>query len=305
MRRYLILGSILLFCVACGTQSGEEDVISFFQPQVKEHLQVLCSEALAGREAGQPGEAAAALYLAGFLQEKGLKPLGDSDTYFQAFPLKGYRAQQVGSRMVFCETKREPDCLSENVLALLEGQETGVIVLCAHYDHLGIIEGELYPGANDNASGVAVLLEMINGLVEEQPQKTLLFAFWGAEEKGLWGSRHFCEQPPLPLEQIECVLNLDTVGNLAGKELLGWAGPENERTREIVQGLAAQGWQINWEERGAHNSDHFSFAQKGIPSFTLLSPTWLDENHTPRDTVEKIKIEPLTDLVLTLLNIFK
>jgi aminopeptidase YwaD len=296
-----------LLCPACSDQqiNNTAQESHDLRPEVLKHLQVLCSEQMAGREGGTRGEAEVALYLASFLQEKGLRPAGEGGTYFQAFSIKGYQPRLLGQRMVFQQTNSLPSRTSENVLGILEGRQQDVIVLSAHYDHLGLINGTLYSGANDNASGVSVVLEVVNGLAGQKPERTILFAFWGAEEKGLWGSKYFCEHPTLPGERIKCIVNLDTVGNLKQKTLLGWLGSANEITQEIVASLEEQGWQINWEDNSKHSSDHYSFAQKGIPGFTLLSPTWLEKNHTSLDTVKEIKIKPMEDLVLALLNILK
>jgi aminopeptidase YwaD len=304
---FLAFFCTLFLLTACSTHKLESkpQPNNDLQQGISEYLQILCSDKMAGREGGTRGEAEAALYLAKFLQEKGLKPAGEGKTYFQAFSINGYRPTLSGKRMAFYQDNSLPKKTSENVLAILEGRTEEVIVISAHYDHLGIINGELYPGANDNASGVSVVLEIINGLAGQRPEKTILFAFWGSEEKGLWGSRYFCAQPTIPWERIKCMINFDTVGNLEQKILLGWLGSENQLTQEIVEGLEEQGWQISWEDNSKHSSDHFPFAKKGIPSFTLLSPTWLEKNHTPLDTVKEIKIKPLEDLAHAFVHILK
>jgi Zn-dependent M28 family amino/carboxypeptidase len=262
---------------------------------------------MAGRAGGTEGEAETALYLANFLQERGLKPAGEGETYFQTFSLKEYAPKKVGERMTFAPVSSTEKGSSANVLGLLEGRKKEVIIVSAHYDHLGMINGQLYPGANDNASGVSAVLEIIAGLVEKgKPEKTLLFTFWGSEEKGLIGSKYFCTHPTLPLEQIKCIVNFDSLGNLTSKKLLlGWQDEENELTKEITEKLAEDGWQINWKNDSGHSSDHFSFSQKKVPGFTLLSPDWLKNNHTPLDTVTEIRTAPLRELVLSFIDILK
>lgn len=305
---FLLFCCTLLLLTACWSEKreGRPQFNNDLQQGLKEHLQVLCSEQMAGREGGSRGEAEAALYLAKFLQEKGLKPAGEGETYFQAFPLKEYEPILQDGRMTLRPVSSLQKRTSENVLALLEGRKKEVIVVSAHYDHLGVIKGELYPGANDNASGVSVVLEIINGLAGQKPARTILFAFWGSEEKGLLGSKYFCANPTIPLGKIKCMVNFDTLGNIKdGKMLLGWLGTENQVTKEITESLTEQGWQISWENDSRHSSDHFSFRQKDVPSFTLLSPAWLENNHTSLDTVKEIKIGPLEDLVHSFINILK
>ncbi len=276
------------------------------QEGIREHLAQLCSEEMEGREGGKKGEAQAALCLARFFQKMELKPAGDEGTYFQSFFINEYEPKLQEKRIKLCQINSFKRANSENILGILEGQAPEIIVVSAHYDHLGKINGEIYPGANDNASGVSAVLEIIHKLAGTKPQKTLLFAFWGAEEKGLLGSQHFCTHPTVALQDIKGIINLDTVGNLqADKRLLGWLGGESELTEEWVSELAQEGWQISWEKTKGRNSDHASFAKKGIPGFTLLSPTWLENNHTPEDLPQNIKIESLAELVSVLLKILK
>ncbi|HHX96160.1 MAG TPA: M20/M25/M40 family metallo-hydrolase [Clostridia bacterium] len=305
MKRLSLIFLCLILFTACGLEKSTRIIEkeNSFRPQIKEHLEILSSEKFAGREAETGGEAIAAFYIAQFLQEQGLTPCGDAATYFQTFTINGYRPFRQNGRMIF---KSDPSLSSQksaNVLGLREGESKDIIIISAHYDHLGIIDGQLYPGANDNASGVSVVLEIINGLGKRKTAYTMLFAFWGAEEKGLLGSQYFCEHLPFERERIKGVINLDSVGNLKKQQLLGWLGEENEITNKIIAGLENEGWTITWEKNRKHNSDHFSFAQKGIPGFTLLSPTWLVKNHTSADEIQQIKIKPLENLVLALLNI--
>ena len=310
MKRALLLFCFcctLLLIVACSTQGqqGEIKVNQDIEQDIKEHLLVLCSEKMAGRAGGTKGEAETALYLADFLQENGLKPAGEGETFFQTFSIKEYAPQKVGGRMTFGPVSSTAKGTSANVLGLLEGRKKEVVIVSAHYDHFGMINGQLYPGANDNASGVAAVLEIITGLAEEKPENTLLFAFWGSEEKGLIGSRYFCLNPTISWEQIKGIVNLDTVGNLKEKKLLGWQEKENEETREITEQLSEAGWQISWQKDPGHSSDHFSFSLKNVPGFTLLSPDWLKNNHTSLDTEKEIKTAPLRELVLSFIDILK
>lgn len=299
---------VLLLVSACSPPEQQEELRlnQDIQEGLKKHLQQLCSEKMAGREGGTKGEAEAALYIAGFLEEMGLKPAGDGETYFQSFAIKEYAHRKIGKRMTFAPTSSVDKGISDNILALLEGRTKEVIVVSAHYDHLGVINGQLYPGANDNASGVSAVLEIMKGLAAEKPERTILFAFWGSEEKGLLGSRYFCSHPTIPWEGIKCIINFDTVGNLEGKKLLlGWKEKDNEVTKEIIERLAEADWQISWEKDPAHNSDHYPFSLKNVPGFTLLSPAWLEKNHTPLDKVKDIRTPPLQELVNSFINILK
>jgi aminopeptidase YwaD len=263
------------------------------------HLIFLTDEAREGRRGGSRGEGEAALYIARLLKERQYLPWGDGGTFFQVFPLENYELAQVKGRMIFHRTSPAIAGYSENILAFQPGEGEGVVVVSAHYDHLGKDEKGHYPGGNDNASGVALALELAAALKGRTLPFSLLFAFWGAEEMGLLGSYHFCRHPPpgLSLDQIRLVINYDSVGKLEEKELLGWLGEENDLGRRFLDQLAREGWKVVWEEKHEHQSDHLPFAEKGIPSFTLLSPKWLEDNHTPRDTVDSLNLELLQELL--------
>ncbi|MCR4442391.1 MAG: M20/M25/M40 family metallo-hydrolase [Peptococcaceae bacterium] len=266
--------------------------------RIMTHVEQLAGKEMAGRRVGSRGEAGAALYLARHLKKAGLCPAGDAGTFFQAFPVCKYEPVLADKRMTLRQSSAEPAGFSENVLAALPGKTGEVIIVSAHYDHLGIVEGNLYPGASDNASGAAVVLELALALREEKPKYTILFAFWGGEEAGLLGSDHFSETPTVAPEKISALVNLDSIGNLGpDKKLLGWKAGENEVSAEILNKLAQQGWEVSWEKGNGHKSDEASFAQKGMAGFTLLSPNWLVDNHTPRDTADRVQTGYLVELL--------
>jgi aminopeptidase YwaD len=290
MRKLTLLFLCFLFILGgCGANPGEtaEDAIeASTEESFGEHLEKLTAKSFEGRRAGTRGDARSALYLARCFQKAGLKPIGDGKTFFQSFSIGGYETVLSQGRMTFRKAGG-PSIRSENILGLLPGEKEDIVVICAHFDHLGTIEGVLYPGANDNASGAAAVLEMIN-IMKKKPEYTMLFALWGAEEMGLLGSAYFCDNPAVPLEKIKLVINLDSIGNIQDDRLLGWSGQDSPLGDEVLESLAQKGWEISFEDTKEHNSDHHSFNQKGIPGFTLLSPEWLQENHTPHDTPDKV-----------------
>jgi len=266
--------------------------------RITAHIERLTGDEMAGRRVGSRGEAKAALYLARCLQKAGLLPAGEAGTFFQAFPVCRYEPVMVDRRLTLKQASAGPVGISENVLAVLPGATDQVIVVSAHYDHLGTVEGNVYPGANDNASGTAVVLELAAALKGEKPKYTMLFAFWGGEEAGLLGSAYFSENPTVEREKIRALVNLDSIGNLgADRKLLGWKAGESETAAEILKKLAQQGWEVEWEKTNGHRSDEASLARKGVPGFTLLSPNWLQDNHTTRDTADRVRTEYLVELL--------
>lgn len=283
-------------CGANPSETAEDAIEAATEESFGEHLEKLAAKNLEGRRAGTRGDAKSALYLARCFQKAGLKPMGDGKTFFQSFPIGNYETVLSQGRMTFRKAGGRPQS-SENILGLLPGEKEDIVVLSAHFDHLGIIEGELYPGANDNASGTAAVLEMIN-IMGEKPKYTMLFALWGAEEMGLLGSAYFCDNPTVPWEKIKLVINLDSIGYIQDNRLLGWSGQDGSLYHEVLEKLAQKGWEISFEDTQEHNSDHHSFNQKGVPGLTLLAPGWLQENHTPHDTPDKVN----RGAVLRLLN---
>lgn len=294
---------VFLFCL-CGCRNKNTEppaVAETPENRIERHLRELTAKDMAGRRGGSRGEARAALYLAHQLQQAGLKPAGEAGTYMQSFSMGNYEPVLVDKRMTFRHAPGSNNSVSENILGMLPGIEDKVIIVSAHYDHLGVIKDKIYPGANDNASGAALVLELAAALSREMPRCNILFAFWGAEEMGLLGSAYFNAHPTVPLDKVLSVVNIDSVGNLRpDKKLLGWSTVQNETSKYIVEVLNNEGWEIDWQKTDKHSSDHASFSGAGISAFTLLSPHWLDDNHTPQDTVNKIKTGLLAELLFAI-----
>lgn len=305
-KKTLLLACFLILCVACSRQVLPEKSAALSpETRVNRYLQDLTGNSFAGRKGGSRGEARAALYLARHLQKAGIQPAGEGDTYFQSFPIAEYEPVLVDKRMTFRMVSGGPAGSSANVLGYIPGQQEEIIVLSAHYDHLGTIGGTLYPGANDNASGVALIMELLTELKKETPQYSILIAFWGAEEMGLLGSSFFCDNPTVSWGRIKCIVNLDSIGNLRpDKKLLGWQGGQNELSNTIIDIIDREGWSITWEKAEKNNSDHYPFFKKGVAGFTLLSPAWLEFNHTPQDTMEIVEIGLLLEFMDALKKAF-
>ncbi len=259
----------------------------FSQKALMEHVAFLAAPEREGRGLGSEGLAASARYVADQFQKMGLKPGGDGGTYFQKFTVeKGPQGTPVEAL---------------NVIGVLPGTKAELsgqsAVISAHYDHLGRgwpdarkeHEGQLHLGADDNASGVAVLLELARSAASaEKPARTLVFAAFSAEEAGLRGSEHYVQHPPFPLEKTIGVLNLDTVGRLGSQKLqiLG-TGTASEwqhifRGASFVTGVESQNVPGTWEA-----SDQASFIRKGVPGVQLFSGPHADY-HRPGDGVLQI-----------------
>lgn len=249
-----------------------------------------------GRNAGSLGEIRAAKYLSSQLSILGLKPMGDKETGFmQVFTIPPVIESIINGRLTFkpgnVSQLRTP---SVNILGALEGENTEeIIMLSAHYDHLGVYEGRLYPGANDNASGVGCVLDVMRRILREgvTPKRTIVLAFWSAEEMGFVGSQAFVNSPTFPLSQIQAVLNVDTIGNGEIGDFALWSEGDNPAFVAMHKAASEAGASAPKMSPAGHNSDSISFASARIPAVTLLARDWLKKNHTPEDDINLLKPE--------------
>lgn len=268
------------------SRSAMEDIIALTSPEMQ------------GRKAGSAGEARAAEYLSLELSMLGLKPMGNPDTGFtHAFTIPPVLETRVNGRLTFRPGEnRSLRTPSANLLGgLVGGNQAEIILLSAHYDHLGVYEGQIYPGANDNASGVGCILDVMRRILREgkTPKRTIVLAFWSAEEMGFVGSQAFVQASPFPLQQIKAVLNADTVGNGVIGDFALWAEGENIAVKAIRQAASECRASALITPTAGHNSDSVSFISAGIPAVTLMTRAWLDKNHTPEDTLALLKPEQL------------
>ncbi|MEA4902181.1 M28 family metallopeptidase [Desulfitobacterium sp.] len=264
-----------------------------------EDITALSAPEMQGRQAGTVGENKASSYLSKQMSSLGLIPMGDQGKNFtQVFTIPPVSKNVVNGRLTFIPgtlgSLRTP---SVNLLGAIKGKvQDQVILVSAHYDHLGVYQGKIYPGANDNASGVSCVLEVIRRLLRDgkPARKTVVFAFWSAEEMGFIGSKAFVQSPTFPLGQIQAMLNIDTVGNGPVGDFGLWSVNEDNIAYQAVRAAAIQaGASAGRTPFGGHNSDQASFAQTGIPAVTLMAGDWLNKNHTPEDTIDLIEPEQL------------
>ncbi|HEV8725916.1 MAG TPA: M20/M25/M40 family metallo-hydrolase [Candidatus Binatia bacterium] len=203
---------------------------------------------------------------------------------------------------------------TENVVAILPGADPSLnkenIVIGAHYDHLGFghfgareraSEGQIHPGADDNASGIAVVLDSARRLrqLPAKPARTVIFVAFSGEELGLYGSRHFVGYAPF-LSSTKAMINLDMVGRLRENRLTVFGARSGEKFSDIVSEAARElGLEISQSD-SVGRSDHMSFYNRQIPVLHFFTGNHADY-HRPTDTWEKLNIEGMgkvSDLVL-------
>jgi hypothetical protein len=203
-----------------------------------------------------------------------------------------------------------------NVMACLPGvgpQADQYVVTGAHYDHLGRGRlghqlgppGSIYPGADDNASGTATILELASRYAHSSPRpRTIVFICFSAEEEGLIGSEYFVNHPPIPLDKIIAMVNFDMVGRLRD-HLLYMGGQGTAADLEEIVSVAKSASDLTLKSIGRGGlgpSDHMSFAQKRIPVLFFFSGIHSDY-HRPTDTYDKINYDGIDDVAGFAVNV--
>lgn len=197
------------------------------------------------------------------------------------------------------------DYHSQNVIGFLPGKSKrdSFVVFSAHYDHLGRVGDAYFPGANDNASGVSMLLELASyyALPENAPEYSIVFMAFGAEEAGLIGSGFYVNNPLFPLKSIKFLINLDLLGT--GEE--GITVVNATKFPEQFNKLNAINNQKNYlaavRQRGpAANSDHYFFTEKGVPSFFIYTMGGIAAYHDIYDRAETLPLTKYPEVFLLL-----
>ena len=258
---------------------------------LRARVEALCAPRLAGRAAGSAGGAWAADTLVAWYEAAGLQP-AFAGSWVQRFPLhgEGWAGQPLAGRQ------------GGTVGALLPG--TGRLagrwlVVAAHLDHLGPVAGDLadgevpaagayYPGANDNASGIVVVHELARRLAAEPgvpaaDRRGVLFLHPDAEEVGLQGASWFVDHAPVPLDSIDVMVNLDTVGRLSdGRLIVSGIGTAAPLEAAVRRASASAGVAVNPSRGGWSGSDHMVFNTREVPVLFLFGGPYAEYNR-PED----------------------
>ncbi|KAB2954532.1 M20/M25/M40 family metallo-hydrolase [Heliorestis acidaminivorans] len=261
-----------------------------------DHIATLSQPAFEGRLAGTAGEARAGEYIARLWERWDLEPRGDAATYFQTFAIPPLTLIEDGERARLQPTAG-PSNVADNLIGFLPGRDPflrqQVVVLSAHYDHLGQWGNRFYGGANDNGSGVALLLELARQMTQRRPRRSVAFIAFSGEEAGLLGSRHYVNHASIPLEHMVALINLDTLANGNAEDFIYWSAnalPWQDKIHAIAEDC---GIRINHQSTDRNSSDHRPFEEKGVPAMTILSNQWLHKNHTVDDDISLINPEKL------------
>lgn len=313
----------------------ERGYASITEDRSRNMMEFLADDLLEGRDAGMRGGQLAAHYIVSLLREWGIAPLPDAlkhqlgitteavepmgrttESYMQPFDVAQLTKPDRGPWQV------HPDSIARvkargahrlrhlnNILACIPGKRTDeFVVVGAHYDHEGcftdLADDGIYNGADDNASGVVAVLQMARAFVQsgEQPERTVIFAFWDGEEKGLLGSRHFVAKCRF-ISQVRSYLNFDMIGRgpAHNPKLVSYFFTASHPVfgEWLKRDFARRNWCFEPSYRAWDNpvggSDNGSFARVGVP--IIWYHTEGHEDYTrPSDTADKINYEKMTDI---------
>ncbi|WP_366184463.1 M28 family peptidase [Flavobacterium ovatum] len=274
------------------------------EAELKEHLYIIASDSMQGRETGSLGQKKAANYLVSQYQKNDISYPESLSNYSQKVPSKSLKARN-GQYLND----------SENICAFIKGTEKPeeIIVLSAHYDHVGSRNGQVFYGADDNGTGTAALLEIaqafkIAAKEGNGPKRSILFLHVTGEEHGLLGSKYYSENPIFPLANTVSDINIDMIGRrdsdhsqnnnyvyAIGAERLSSdlynilvAVNEKYTKLDVDFRYTANNDPSNYYTR----SDHYNFAKFGIPSVFFFNGVHPDY-HRSTDTADKIEFDAL------------
>lgn len=258
---------------------------------IRQHVEYLASPALEGR-GDERGKKLASAYIVDQLEQSGLKPLF-GDAYFQSIP-----GLPTGSG--------QATIAGRNVGGWIEGTDPALrneyIIISAHYDHLGIRNGRLYPGADDNASAVAMVLEAARLLQLDRPLRSVAVVSFDLEEQMLWGSRWFVAHPPWPLKQVKLFITADLIGRSLGNLPLNnifAIGAEHADGLKPIVNAAQRPGTVEIQHLGVDlvgtRSDYGPFRDEKIP-FLFFSSGEHPDYHTPDDTPDRIDYAKVADV---------
>tara|TARA_B110000444_G_scaffold128_1_gene145 strand:+ start:448 stop:1479 length:1032 start_codon:yes stop_codon:yes gene_type:complete len=320
----ILLNFLLIFSFSSYSQENIKFSKTIQIEDLYKHISVLSSDSLEGRETGKRGQKMAADYIASFFSSIGIPPF-KKNTYYQKFKVKSERhickcddCDLDFFKRIF---KSNQTIRGENVLGYIEGSDLKdeLLIITAHYDHLGMHDSLIFNGADDDASGVSAALEIAEAFMLAKksgngPRRSVLIMPVSGEEKGLLGSRYYTDNPIYPLENTVANLNIDMIGRLddwhdngnyvylIGSDRLSYDLHQvNEKMNSEYVGLDLD-YRFNEEDdpnRYYFRSDHYNFAKNNIPVIFYFNGVH-EDYHKPSDTIEKIdfeKIKVITKLV--------
>lgn len=296
MRNILFIFCFIGFAANVFAQTATEQSTLFNEKELLKHVESLSSAAFEGRRTGTEGASKARKYIINQFHSLQVKPLGNS--FDQPFS--------------FIKKKQKYNGI--NILGLVSGTKfpKKYIVISAHYDHEGVKNGQIYHGADDNASGISALFAFAEYFRNNPPEHSVILAAFDGEELGLEGSKYFVKKTVIPSEDFLINLNMDMISRSDKNELYVSGTSENKKLAYLIANFK-HSYQIklltghdgydgldNW----IYASDHANFHKKGIP-FLYFGVEDHKDYHEPSDTYENIHPKFYTEAVKTIIEVFK
>lgn len=286
---------IALLLVSCKTETPVKEV------SMKDDVYFLADDKLEGRETGTPTERESANYLAERFESMGIEPKG-TNGYLQDFTFKP--KTHPHGEATFVDGKVDSTITGVNVVAYIDNKAENTVIIGAHYDHLGHgIEGTLHRGemgaihngADDNASGVAVMMNLAGKLKEKNTNNNYLFISFSGEEMGLLGSNYYVKNPTIDTKKVNYMINMDMVGRLNEERAIAIYGVGT--SPKFSQALFANNkdFKLTEKESGVGPSDHTSFYLADMPVLHFFTGQH-EDYHRPSDDAEKLNYVGMEDI---------
>jgi hypothetical protein len=298
--RQLLFFIFLFLLVSCKSEINKEN-------QIKEDVAFLASDFLEGRQTGTRGEKKAAKYISNRFKELGLVPKG-TKKFLQPFTFKPKTNPHDEIKF---DVNGDGTITGNNVMGLIDNKAENTIIIGAHYDHLGFGgEGSLYRdsikaihnGADDNASGVSILLNLAAKLKKKNTKSNYLFIAFSGEEMGLLGSNYFVKNPTLDINKVSYMINMDMVGRLKQDSSLAVYGTGTSPIFKQILKSHNDNFKLVQQESGVGPSDHTSFYLADIPVLHFFTGQH-EDYHKPGDDSDKLNYDGMNLISSYIFNI--
>jgi Zn-dependent M28 family amino/carboxypeptidase len=285
--------------------------LSLLKHEIHADMAFLADDELHGRGSATRDEHLAALFAASQFESIGLKPGGDNGTFLEKTELPSPLSSRTEQRL--SKFENTPRKETWNAVAILLGSELPkeVVLLTAHLDHLGVgpaVNGDsIYNGADDDASGTTAVLTLAHVLANgPRPKRTIIFALFGSEELGGFGSRAFLQHPPVPLREIVANLEFEMIGRPDPAVPAGTLWLTGFERSNLGAELAKHGAHLvndpHPTEHFFRRSDNYALARQGIIAHTVSSFGLHSDYHQPSDEIRTINFAHMTNAIASMVE---
>lgn len=296
---------LLIFAVSLQAAEKNAIVESACAACIRAHEEFLASDALNGRGSGTHDELIAATYIASQLRQYGVEPGAHGNGYLQTVPFKRKQASASGAPV---------ESTTWNVIGILRGEDSVLrreaVLLSAHLDHVGTgreVNGDkIYNGADDDASGVAAVLELARALAAgPKPKRTVLFVLFGGEELGGIGAQYFLSHPPVPLNSIAANLEFEMIGRadaaIDARNLWLTGYDRSNLGPELAKHGARLVADPHPEQKFFSRSDNYMLALRGVVAHTVSSFGLHQQYHQPSDDIAHLDFHHMEEAISSMI----